>query len=475
MKRTALIFWALLISAAFVSGSNIISDTTFQHGALLNCDTLDTNGAGVFACGTDADTHLSVFYPYLYINTSTAGINTSAVQRRVSGVCGVGNSIRVIAEDGSVTCEADSTGSDSQTLVYNTGNDTITISGGNSIDITEVDTTIPDTNETTRMNTIYSWVYTNRSLWDLAYSWGDHSGAGYLTSYTDSNETINVDQTNSWRSNITSACAAGQKLTGFGANGIEVCDKDNNTGGTDTNESARFNQLVGTDCASGQKQIGVGANGGVTCDKDNNTGGTDSNETVNVDQINSYRGNLSGTDCAANQKVTGISAAGLVACDADNDTTIADTNETTRMNTIYTYSLTNRSLWDLAYGWGDHGVAGYLTSYTDTNETTRMNTIYTYSLTNRSLWDTAYSWGNPSGVYQPLEGTLTDIADGTIAENLVNTANPWADDEVVDTITASNYLLLAGGSMTGDINMTTGNVTTVDCIRFENGAEICGV
>lgn len=38
--------------------------------------------------------------------------------------------------------------------------------------------------------------------------------------------------------------------------------------------------------------------------------------------------------------------------------------------------------------------------------------------------------------YQPLESTLTDIADGTIAENLVNTANPWADNEVADDVTA---------------------------------------
>ena len=45
--------------------------------------------------------------------------------------------------------------------------------------------------------------------------------------------------------------------------------------------------------------------------------------------------------------------------------------------------------------------------------------------------------------YQPLDATLTDIADGTIAENLVNTANPWADNEVADNITATSYLLLS--------------------------------
>ena len=40
-----------------------------------------------------------------------------------------------------------------------------------------------------------------------------------------------------------------------------------------------------------------------------------------------------------------------------------------------------------------------------------------------------------ASLYQPLEAILTDIADGTIAEDLVNTANPWADNEVSDTIT----------------------------------------
>lgn len=45
--------------------------------------------------------------------------------------------------------------------------------------------------------------------------------------------------------------------------------------------------------------------------------------------------------------------------------------------------------------------------------------------------------------FQPLESTLTDIADGTITENLDNTTNPWADNEVDNGITASNYLPLA--------------------------------
>ncbi len=53
-----------------------------------------------------------------------------------------------------------------------------------------------------------------------------------------------------------------------------------------------------------------------------------------------------------------------------------------------------------------------------------------------------------ASTYQPLEATLTDIADGTIAENLVNTDNPWADNEVADNITIS---ALDPDVLTGDV------------------------
>jgi len=51
--------------------------------------------------------------------------------------------------------------------------------------------------------------------------------------------------------------------------------------------------------------------------------------------------------------------------------------------------------------------------------------------------------------YQPLEATLTDIADGAIAEDLDNTANPWADDEVVDDITLTNLSQITTKPITG--------------------------
>lgn len=60
--------------------------------------------------------------------------------------------------------------------------------------------------------------------------------------------------------------------------------------------------------------------------------------------------------------------------------------------------------------------------------------------------------------YQPLEATLTDIADGTIAENLVNTVNPWADNEVADSITVTGSVA-SGTVVASGFN---GNLTTTD-------------
>ncbi|MFA6354025.1 MAG: hypothetical protein WCW93_03785 [Candidatus Paceibacterota bacterium] len=131
-----------------------------------------------------------------------------------------------------------------------------------------------------------------------------------------------------------------------------------------------------------------------------------------------------------------------------------------------------------AYTWGDHSLAGYLLSanaFTQAIASTTFqpiipfgtydpygqatSTITDHTTTyNHANYNTAYGWGNhatagyllsvnaftqalASTTFQPLEATLTDIADGTIAENLVNTSNPWADDEVADNITASNYIL----------------------------------
>lgn len=62
-----------------------------------------------------------------------------------------------------------------------------------------------------------------------------------------------------------------------------------------------------------------------------------------------------------------------------------------------------------------------------------------------------------SRAYQPLDAQLTDISDGTFTGDFVNTAYPWADNEVADNITASNYLPLA----TFDDSLAATNADTI--------------
>lgn len=70
---------------------------------------------------------------------------------------------------------------------------------------------------------------------------------------------------------------------------------------------------------------------------------------------------------------------------------------------------------------------------TDINITREDSTTYEVFKFNVVLPDTLLGVNEAGTLYQPLEATLSDIADGTIAENLVNTANPWADNEIASS------------------------------------------
>ena len=60
---------------------------------------------------------------------------------------------------------------------------------------------------------------------------------------------------------------------------------------------------------------------------------------------------------------------------------------------------------DTAFGWGNHALVGYLTSFTETDPTvpSHVKTITTTNITN---WNTAYSWGNHA-----LAGYLTSFTE----------------------------------------------------------------
>jgi len=68
----------------------------------------------------------------------------------------------------------------------------------------------------------------------------------------------------------------------------------------------------------------------------------------------------------------------------------------------------NATDWDTAYGWGDHAVAGYLTSFTETDPTvpSHVKSITTGDINN---WDAAFGWGDHAS-----EGYLTTESDPVV-------------------------------------------------------------
>lgn len=101
----------------------------------------------------------------------------------------------------------------------------------------------------------------------------------------------------------------------------------------------------------------------------------------------------------------------------------------------------NITNWNTAFGWGNHATAGYLTSYTETDP----------------IWTAA----------EPSYGNLGQAE--TITANWVNTANPWADNEVADNLT------IDGGTITNtNITPGTGTITANAISAGTYGINITG-
>jgi hypothetical protein len=87
----------------------------------------------------------------------------------------------------------------------------------------------------------------------------------------------------------------------------------------------------------------------------------------------------------------------------------AETDPTvpTHVKSITTQDILN---WDDAYSWGDHALAGYVTSETDPTVPSHVKAILVADITN---WNTAYGWGDHAA-----EGYLTVETDPTVGAHI---------------------------------------------------------
>jgi len=281
---------------------------------------------------------------------------------------------------------------------------------------------------------------TDISNWDTAHGWGDHGSAGYLTS-----ETTHAD-----------VLVDGD----FNSSGIMVRGSNPGDYNVIVNSSSNWNDAYGwgdhgsagyassTDITDLQNQI------------DNITGADSALDTFQ-ELITYIRGLDSAQDLSLIQDVADLKS------DSSN--------------------------WDTAYSWGDHGSAGYLTSYTETDPVFSASDAAGITSTDISNWNTAHGWGDHGAAGYLTSVTASDIGLGNVnntsdLDKPISTLTQSAldgkvdDSDVLTAVTGSNKIVtqsdisaLGGGDMLSSVYDSNGdgivnsadNASTVNNLTVE--------
>jgi hypothetical protein len=173
--------------------------------------------------------------------------------------------------------------------------------------------------------------------------------------------------------------------------------------------------------------------------------------------------NLTGIVGTTYSAGTGLNLVGTTFNNTAPDQTVAITGQNITVNGSYpnfqlTGSLTDitslnskSGSWDTAYGWGDHSLAGYLTSYTETDPIFTAHTASSITGTQIGNWDTAYGWGDHS-----LAGYLTSYTETDTLQTVTTRGSSTST-----TITAANFITTSDKRLKSDIKPIQEGLETI--------------
>jgi hypothetical protein len=285
-----------------------------------------------FADGTD-DGNTYLAGTGLTLDGSTFSVSPEVVQSRVSASCPAGQSIRAIAQDGTVMCEVDDVGPPGTTYTAGSG---LTLTGTQfDVDTSLIQARVSGTcpaGQAIRAIGVGGTVTCEPDA-DTTYS----AAAGLTLTGT----AFSVD-TSAIQARVSSSCAAGSSIRAIAADGTVICEIDDDTGTTYSagpgltltgttfavDASAVQVRVAGT-CPAGSSIRAIAADGTVVCEIDDDTdtdttyaagtGLTLTGTTFAVDSA-AVQARVSGA-CGAGQAIQSIAADGSVTCGAAGDPT----------------------------------------------------------------------------------------------------------------------------------------------------------
>jgi len=298
----------------------------------------------------------------------------------------------------------------------------------------------------------YSIVTDNSANWNTAFGWGDHAAAGYLTSFTETNDlTAAVTWANVPNANITQSSVT-QHQAALSITESQISDLGNYSAvtsgaGVPSTTPAALGDIY-IDTTNDDAYIAVGTASSADWEKSNDGGGGGGSGTVTSV---SGTGTVSGISLSGTVTTSGsLTLGGTLAADTSNITTgtfadarIAESNVTQHQAAL---SITESQISDLG---------AYITaSSTDT-------------LTNKS--GNISQWTNDSG-YTTNTGTVTSVG-GTGTVNGLTLSG---------TVTTSGNLTLGGsvsGSLTGvtsvyNTALEVGRSSTTEYIDFGTSGQV---
>jgi len=74
-------------------------------------------------------------------------------------------------------------------------------------------------------------------------------------------------------------------------------------------------------------------------------------------------------------------------------------------------SLSDVGNWNAAYGWGNHNLAGYLKSFSETDPVFLASPAASISLSDIGNWNVAYGWGSHEGLYDDIGAAAAAVDD----------------------------------------------------------------